>query len=71
MAKLNAITVKTLALELFDYRFTDEAALSVAHIVGAIANHSRRLQGIGLGGVQPPLGYATLCAEADRLRRNP
>jgi hypothetical protein len=69
MAKLNAETVKALALELFDYEFSDEAAGSVAHIVGAMANYSRRLHGIGLAGVQPPFGYPTLCAEAARLRR--
>jgi hypothetical protein len=69
MAKLNAETVKALALELFDYEFTDEAAGSVAHIVGAMANYSRRLHGIGLAGIQPPFGYAILRAEADRLRR--
>jgi hypothetical protein len=70
MAKLNAATVKALALELFDYEFTDDAAASVAHIVGAMANRSRRLHGIGPTGTQPPFGFATLCAEADRLRRN-
>jgi hypothetical protein len=69
MAKFNAETVKLLGRELFDYEFTDEAAASVAHIIGAMASYSRRLHGIGRGGVQPPFGYATLCAEADRIRR--
>jgi hypothetical protein len=70
MARLNAPTVKTLALELFDYQFSDEAAESVAHTIGAMANYSRRLHVIGLTGLQPPFGYPTLRAEADRIRRN-
>lgn len=70
MARLNGPTVKALALELFDYRFSDDDAASVAHIVGAMANYSRRLHAIGLAGLQPPFGYATMRAEADRIRRN-
>jgi hypothetical protein len=70
MARLNGPTVKALALELFDYQFSDDAAASVAHIVGAMANYSRRLHAIGLAGLQPPFGYPALRAEADRLRRN-
>ncbi len=70
MAKFTATTAKLLALELFDYEFSDEAAASVAHIVGAMANYSRRLHGIELSDLQPPFGYATLRAEADRIRRN-
>ena len=70
MARLNAETIKLLGRELFDYDFTDEAADSVARIIGAMANYSRRLHGIGLIGIQPPFGYATLRAEADRIRRS-
>ena len=69
MAKFNAETVKLLGRELFDYEFSDEAAASVAHIIGAMANYSRRLHGIGLVGMQPPFAYPTLRAEADRIRR--
>lgn len=69
MAKFNAETVKLLGRELFDYEFSDEAAASVAHIIGAMANYSRRLHGIGLVGMQPPFTYPTLRAEADRIRR--
>ena len=67
MAKFNAETVKLLGRELFDYEFSEEAAASVAHIIGAIANRSRRLHGINLSGLQPPFGYPTLRAEADRI----
>jgi hypothetical protein len=70
MAKFTAATAKSLALELYDYEFSDETAASVAHIVGAMANYSRRLHGIGLTGLQPPFGYPMLRAEADRIRRN-
>jgi hypothetical protein len=71
MAHLTAATVRSLALELFDYTFADDdAAAAVAHIVGAMANYSRRLHALGLTGVQPPFAYPTMLAEADRLRRN-
>jgi hypothetical protein len=70
MARLNGPTVKALAMELFDYEFSEDAAASVAHIVGAMANYSRRLHAIGLAGLQPPFGYPALRAEADRIRRN-
>jgi hypothetical protein len=70
MARFNAETVKLLGRELYDYEFSDEAAASVAHIIGAMANYSRRLHGIGLTGMQPPFGYPTLRAEADRIRRS-
>jgi hypothetical protein len=71
MALLTATTVRALAHELFDYTFADDdAAAAVAHIVGAMANYSRRLHALGLAGLQPPFGYSTMIAEADRLRRN-
>ena len=69
MARLTPGTVKTLAHELYDYRLTDDAAASVAHMVGAIAAHSRRLENLGLAGLQPPFGYPSLIAEANRCRR--
>ncbi|MGH7915896.1 MAG: hypothetical protein ACREQE_00390 [Candidatus Binataceae bacterium] len=69
MAKLSADTVKKMALELYDYQLTDDAAAAVAHMVGAMATYSQRLESLDLAGIQPPLGYPTLQAEADRLRR--
>jgi hypothetical protein len=70
MAKFTAATARLLAHELYDYEFSDDAAASVAHIIGAMANYSRRLHATGLAGVQPPFGYPTLRAEADRICRN-
>jgi hypothetical protein len=69
IAKFTATTARLLARELFDYEFSDESAASVAHVIGTIANYSRRLHGIGLTGLQPPFGYPTLRTEADRIRR--
>jgi hypothetical protein len=37
MAKLTAETVKALAEQLYDYKLADDAAESIAHMVGAIA----------------------------------
>ncbi len=69
MAKLTAETVKRMAQELYDYQLSDEAAASVAHALGALGTNSRRLNNLGLGGVQPPFGYPTLQAEAERIGR--
>jgi hypothetical protein len=71
MAEFTAATARLLARELYDYEFSEEAAASVAHIIGAMANYSRRLHGIGLTGLQPPFGYPTLRTEADRIRQKP
>ncbi len=69
LAMFTAATARLLARELYDYEFSDESAAVVAHVIGAMASYSRRLHGIGLTAVQPPFGYPTLCAEADRIRR--
>jgi hypothetical protein len=61
--------MQALARELYDYDLTDAAAASVAHMVGAIAHNSQKLRTSALDGLQPPIGYATLLAEAERLRR--
>jgi hypothetical protein len=65
--RVNKESVQALARELFDYDLADEAAASVARILGAMST--------GLGrcevphGAQPPFGYPTLAAEAQRLRK--
>jgi hypothetical protein len=70
MARLTAETLKTLAQELYEYELADEAATSVARIVGAGAAGFRRLDSPSLQDLQPPFGYPTLIAEAHRqLRR--
>jgi hypothetical protein len=68
MERLTADTVKALARQLYDYRLDDEAAASIAHMVGAMAAYSHRLEALGLQGLQPPFGYPTLIAEAERTR---
>jgi hypothetical protein len=69
MAQLTPETVKMLAQQLYDYQLSDDAAAAVAHMVGAMAAYTRRLEALTLGGLQPPFGYPTLIAEADRIRR--
>jgi hypothetical protein len=69
MAKLTPQTVKAMAQELYGYDLTDEAAVAVAHAAGAMVTNSRRLGSIDLSGVQPPFGYPTLLAEAERIRK--
>ncbi len=69
MARVTPETVQNLARQLYEYELTDEAAPTVTRMVGAMAAYSRRLTALRLGGLQAPLGYPTLIAEADRLRR--
>ena len=65
--RVNKESVQALARELFEYDLADEAAASVARILGAMTT--------GLGrcevpqGSQPPFGYPTLAAEGARLRK--
>jgi hypothetical protein len=69
MAQLTPETVKMLAQQLYDYQLSDDAASAVAHMVGAMAAYTRRLETLNLAGLQQPFGYPTLIAEADRIRR--
>ncbi|HVN88280.1 MAG TPA: hypothetical protein VMT61_00555 [Candidatus Binataceae bacterium] len=69
MARLTPETVKVLAHQLYDYDLSDDSAVSVAHIVGAMTHYLRRLDALPLGGLQPPFGYATIVAEAQRINR--
>jgi hypothetical protein len=71
MARLTGAAVKLLAQQLYDYELSDDVAETVAHMVGATATYSRRLQTLNLTGLQPPFSYPTLIAEAERsLRRS-
>jgi hypothetical protein len=70
MARLTAEAVKMLAQQLYDYNLADDAAEAVAHMVGAMATYSRRLDSLNLTGLQPPFGYPTMLAEAERIRRS-
>ena len=69
MAKLTAQTAKAMARELYGYELSDEAAEEVANTAGAMITNSRRLGNLDLSGVQPPFGYPTLLAEAERIRK--
>jgi hypothetical protein len=70
MGRLTGAALKLLAQQLYDYNLSDEAADAVAHMVGAMATYSRRLEALELTGVQPPFGYPTLIAEAERSIRS-
>jgi hypothetical protein len=67
MARLTPETVRAVARQIYDYDLADDAAASIAHIVGAMATYSRRLESLQLGGLQPSFGYPALVAEATRL----
>jgi hypothetical protein len=69
MAKLTANTAKAMARELYGYELSDESAGEVANAAGAMITRSRRLGNLDLSGVQPPFGYPTLLAEAERIRK--
>lgn len=68
MERLTPDTVRKLAQQLYDYRLDDEAASSIAHMVGAMVVYSRRLETLDLNGRQPPFGYPVLLAEAQAIR---
>jgi hypothetical protein len=68
MPRITVETMQAFARQLYDYELSDEAAASVARIVGAGANAFRRLESARLEGLQPPFGYANLIAEALNLR---
>ena len=70
MARLTGPAVKMLAQQLYDYNLSDDAAEAVAHMIGAMATYSRRLEALNLTGLQPPFGYPTLIAEAERSLRS-
>lgn len=69
MARLTPEAVKMIAQQLYDYEMSDDSAATVAHMVGAMATYSKRLDTIKIAGLQPPFGYPTLIAEAERIRR--
>jgi hypothetical protein len=69
MPHLNPSTLQNLARELYDYELTDSAAASAAHMIGAVVHQAEKLRRPALDGLQPPLSYSALLAEAERLRR--
>jgi hypothetical protein len=70
MPRLTAQAVKLLAQQLHDYDLSDDAAETVAHMVGAMATYSRRLETLNLTGVQPPFGYPALIVQAELSLRS-
>jgi hypothetical protein len=69
MAKLTPETAKAMVRELYGYELTDEAAINVANAAGEMVTRARRLGNVEFRGVQPPFGYPTLLAEAERIRK--
>jgi hypothetical protein len=69
MAHLSPSTLLTLARELYDYELSDSAAATAAHMIGAVVHYGEKLRRPARDGLQPPLSYSTLLAEAERLRR--
>lgn len=65
--RINPASVKAMAREVFAYELADDAAVSVARILGAMTHGLDRLE--VPRGSQPPFGYPTLAAEAQRLRQ--
>jgi len=64
---VNRDSVKALAREVFEYDLADEAAESVARILGAMTNGLAHLE--VPHGSQLPFGYPKLLAESQRLRQ--
>ncbi|HTW87567.1 MAG TPA: hypothetical protein VMD75_06140 [Candidatus Binataceae bacterium] len=71
MAELTPETVMRVAREFYDYPMTAETAAVVAKVAQGMLTDALRLSALGLEGVEPPFSYATLMAEAERLRREP
>jgi hypothetical protein len=69
MAELTPETMMRVAREFFDYPMSPETAAAVAKVADAMLADARRLSALGLEGVEPPFSYATLVAEAERMRR--
>ncbi len=69
MAQVTAEMIKWTAREMHAYEISDREANTLAATIGALLTLSRQLRDIGLSSLEPPLGYPTLCAEAERLAK--
>jgi hypothetical protein len=58
-------SMQALAREVFDYDLAEDAAVSVARILGAMTKGLQQFE-VAVG-IQPPFDYSTLQAEAKRL----
>ncbi|HKM99111.1 MAG TPA: hypothetical protein VJX23_01245 [Candidatus Binataceae bacterium] len=59
-------TVKRTLKDVYGYDISDESAGAVANTAGAMLSLAQHLGTLGLDGVEPPFGYATLMTEAIR-----
>ena len=69
MANVTGETVKQVLRDLYGYEVSDADAQTIARSAGAIITLSSQLSAAGLKEVEPPFGYPTLHAEAERLRK--
>ncbi|MGH7906160.1 MAG: hypothetical protein ACREP6_05995 [Candidatus Binataceae bacterium] len=69
MAELRPETVAQIAREYFGYEMDAETAAAVAKVADAMLDDARRIVALGLEGLEPPFSYATLAAEAERIRQ--
>jgi hypothetical protein len=69
MAHVTGPTVKQVLRELFDYEVSDADAETIARSAGAMQTLAGQLGALALNEVEPPFGYPTLHAEAERLSK--
>jgi hypothetical protein len=64
----DADMLRRLARDFYDYSIPEDAAAAVAKVASALLDDLRGLAGIDLDEVAPAFSYATMRADADRLR---
>jgi hypothetical protein len=69
MPILTGETVKQALHDLYGYDISDDEARAIANGAGAMLTMARQFGSLGLGGIEPPFGYANLLVEAARLAR--
>lgn len=62
-------TVKQVLRDLYGYEVSDADAQAIAHGAGAMLTLAGNLGSLDLAGIEPPLGYAVMTAEARRLTK--
>jgi hypothetical protein len=69
MANVTGETVKQVLRDVWGYEVSDADAQAIARGAGAMITMSSQLGAVGLKEVEPPFGYPTLNAEAERLHK--
>ncbi len=69
MPNVTGETVKQVLRDLYGYEVSDADAQAIARSTGAMLALSSQLGAVGLKEVEPPFGYPTLFAEAERLSK--